>query len=69
MGRFGLGLVRPGRCGLILVWVDSALKVSRLGSEWLRLWAGLVPFPLGAFENDGVWYTDRYKDRAGLWYK
>ena len=32
MGRFGLVLVKPGRFGLILFWVDSALKVSRVGS-------------------------------------
>ena len=44
MGRFGPVLVKPGRFGLILVWVDSALKVSRLGPEWFRLWAGLVQF-------------------------
>ena len=44
MGRFGPVLVKPGRFGLILVWVDSALKVSRLGPGWFRLWAGLVQF-------------------------
>ena len=32
MGHFGPVLVKPGRFDLILVWVDSALKVSRLGS-------------------------------------
>ena len=42
MGRFGPGLVRPGRFGLMLGVVDSALKVSRLGPEWFRLWAGLI---------------------------
>ena len=42
MGRFGPVLVKPGRFGLILVWIDSALKVSRLGLAWFRLWAGLV---------------------------
>ena len=44
MGRFGPVLVKPGRFGLILVWIDSALKVSRLGPEWFRLWIGLVHF-------------------------
>ena len=44
MGRIGIGLVRPGRFGLILGVVDSALKVSRLGPGWFRLRAGLVQF-------------------------
>ena len=42
MGHFGPMLVKPGRFGRILVWVDSALKVSRLGPDWL--WAGLAQF-------------------------
>ena len=33
MGRFGPGLDIPGCFGLILVWVDSALTVSRLDTE------------------------------------
>ena len=44
MGRFGPVLVKPGRFGLIMVWVDSALKMSRLGPEWFRLSAGLIHF-------------------------
>ena len=44
MGHFGIVLVTPGRFGLILVWVDSALKLRRLGPEWFRLWAGSVHF-------------------------
>ena len=44
MRRFGPVLVKPGRFGLILVWVDSALKVSLLGPEWFWLWPGLVQF-------------------------
>ena len=44
MGPFGPVLVKPGRSGLTLVWIDSALKVNRLGPEWFRLWVGLVQF-------------------------
>ena len=43
MGRFGPVLVKPGCFGLILVWVDSAFKVSRLASSGLAP-AGLVQF-------------------------
>ena len=33
IGRFSPVLVKPGRFGLILVWVDSALKVNHLGFD------------------------------------
>ena len=46
-GRFGPALVKPIRFGLILVWIDSVLKVSRLGPYWFRLWASLVQFYIG----------------------
>ena len=45
------------------VWVDSALKMSRLGPEWVQLWAGLVQFQNGALENYGVWF----KGQGGIW--
>ena len=32
MGRFGTVLFKPGNFGLILVWVESALKVIRNSS-------------------------------------
>ena len=46
MGRLGLVL---GRVVLASfgVWVDSALKVSRLGYEWFRLWDGVGPVSIG----------------------
>ena len=65
MGRFGPVLVKPGRFGLILVWVDSALKLSRLSRGLFLRWAGLVQFQKGELENDGI----SYQDRISLWYK
>ena len=45
MGRFGLGLVRPGRFGLILgVGRFSRKDKSFNRPEWFRLWTGLVHF-------------------------
>ena len=58
MGRFGPGLVRPGRFGLIV----GVCRFSRKGEP-------LVVSALDRFGPVSMGHIVWCKDRVGLWYK
>ena len=61
MGRFGPGLVRPGRFGLIV----NVGRFSRKG-ESFRPWVGSALVQFGPISIGRIIWC---KDRVGLWYK